>query len=60
VKGGEKKMHHTQSRYHCDCQSVCSQLWSKSKKIRVLQQRLKVIDDQKKEIETLIGELNEE
>lgn len=52
-------MHHTQSNYHCNG-SVCSQLWSKSKKIRVLQQRLEGIEDQKKEIETLIRELKEE
>lgn len=53
-------MHHMQSNGRCDCQSVCSQLWSKSRKIRVLHQRLEALDDQKKEIEILISELNEE
>ena len=60
MKGGESRMHHMQTNCRCDCQSVCSQLWSKSKKIRVLHQRLEALDDQKKEIEILISELNEE
>jgi hypothetical protein len=53
-------MQHTQSGCHCASQPVCSQLWSKGKKIRILQQRLEALEDQKKEIETLIRELNEE
>jgi len=49
-----------QTDYGCGCNSICSNLWSREKKIRVLQKRLESIEDQKKEIETLIHELKDE
>lgn len=45
---------------HGECQCVCSNLWSNAKKIRVLQEKLKSLDDKKSEIETLISELEAE
>lgn len=45
---------------HGECQCVCSNLWSTAKKIRVLQEKLKTLDEKKSEIKTLISELEAE
>ena len=45
---------------HSECQCVNPGLWSKAKKIRVLQDKLKSLDEKKAEIETLISELEAE
>ncbi|MBN1781121.1 hypothetical protein JW948_08365 [bacterium] len=53
-------MHCTCSNEHGSSHGVCSVLWSNARKIRVLQEKLEILDDRKREIETLIKELGEE
>ena len=53
-------MQHHSGRQSCGCHSVCSCLWSNAKKIRVLQEKLQDLDDQREEIETMIQELKAE
>ena len=45
---------------HGECLCVNPGLWSKAKKIRVLQDKLKSLDNRKTEITTLISELENE